>query len=304
MRSLLLAIGLLLAVTAPAAAATAPCVAGGPTCHVQTGKVTFVADGDTIDVRIDGAGKRRVRLTGIQAMEQTRYSKRASRRRGSCHALAATARLEQLMRQAGNQVRLEDQSDTSVSRGRPRRHVSARIGGAWVDVEAILLAEGHVLWLPNKVEWAWNRQYSRLARQAAAAGLRIWDPAGCAARTASPGAVLAMELNYDAPGNDFENVNGEWARISNRSGVGVDLSRWTFRDSALRWFTFPAGASIPAGGSVTLHMGAGRADGDTFYWGLPAPPFENPSGDRRGMGDGGYLFDPQGDLRAYAMYAY
>ena len=259
MRSLLLAFGLLLALAAPAVAATAPCTAGGPTCHVQTGKATFVADGDTIDVRIDGAGKRRVRLTGIQAMEQTRYSKKASRRRGSCHALAATARLQQLLRQGGNRVRLEDQSDASVSRGRLRRHVSAWIGGQWVDVEAILLAEGHVLWLPNKVEWAWNRQYSLLARQAAAAGLRLWDPAGCGARTASPGAALSMELNYDAPGNDFENVNGEWARITNHSGAPVDLSRWTFRDSALRWFTFPAGASIPAGGSVTLHMGSGRA---------------------------------------------
>jgi endonuclease YncB( thermonuclease family) len=303
MRSLLLAFGLLLALAAPAVAATAPCTAGGPECHVQTGKATFVADGDTIDVRIDGVGKRRVRLTGIQAMEQTRYSKKVSRRRGSCHALAATARLQQLLRQGGNRVQLEDQSDASVSRGRLRRHVSAWIGGPWVDVEAILLAEGHVLWLPNKVEWAWNRQYSLLARQAAAAGLRLWDPAGCGARTASPGAALSMELNYDAPGNDFENVNGEWARITNHSGAPVDLSRWTFRDSALRWFTFPAGASIPAGGSVTLHMGSGRADANTFFWGLPAPPFENPSNDRRGMGDGGYLFDPQGDLRAYEMYA-
>jgi endonuclease YncB( thermonuclease family) len=303
MRSFLLAVGLLLASAAPGLAATGACTAGGPTCHVQTGRVAFVADGDTIDVRIDGVGERRVRLTGIQAMEQTRYSKQASRRRGSCHALAATARLEQLLRQGHNRVRLEDQSDASISRGRPRRHVSARIGGEWVDVEAILLAEGHVLWLPNRVEWAWNRQYSWLAGQAAAAGLGLYSPAGCAARVASPGAVLSMELNFDAPGNDFDNVNGEWVRVSNRGGAAVDLSRWTFRDSALRWFTFPAGASIPAGGNVTLHMGSGRADANTFYWGLPAPPFENPSGDRRGMGDGGYLFDPQGDLRAFEMYS-
>jgi endonuclease YncB( thermonuclease family) len=220
MRSPLLAIGFLLAVAAPAAAATAPCTAGGPTCHVQTGRVMFVADGDTIDVRIDGTGKRRVRLTGIQAMEQTRYSKKASRRRGSCHALAATARLEQLLRQGHNRVRLEDQSDASLSRGRPRRHVSARIAGEWVDVEAILLAEGHVLWLPNRAEWAWNRQYSWLARQAAAAGSGLYSPAGCAARVASPGAVLSMQLNFDAPGNDFDNVNGEWARVSKPRKLG------------------------------------------------------------------------------------
>ena len=39
-----------------------------------------------------------VRMTGINAMEQSVYSSIASRRRGECHALEATSRLEQLIR--------------------------------------------------------------------------------------------------------------------------------------------------------------------------------------------------------------
>ena len=42
----------------------------------MVGKVTFIADGDTINVDIDGDGThtpKRIRITGIQAMEQTTY---------------------------------------------------------------------------------------------------------------------------------------------------------------------------------------------------------------------------------------
>src|SRR5215217_5895824 len=98
MRSLLLAIFLLLVTAGTASAATGPCApGGGPTCHYWYGKVTFIADGDTIDVRVSGETKR-VRVTGLNAMEMTRYSKYPSRRRGACHAVAATARMEQLLR--------------------------------------------------------------------------------------------------------------------------------------------------------------------------------------------------------------
>jgi hypothetical protein len=53
---------------------------------------------------------------------------------------------------------------------------------------------------------------------------------------------------------------------------------------------------------VTVRVGPGRSGGSTFHWGLPSPVFENASRDARGIGDGGYLFDPQGDLRAWRMY--
>ncbi|HEX6944578.1 MAG TPA: hypothetical protein VF196_00185, partial [Casimicrobiaceae bacterium] len=55
----------------------------GPQCYLWTGKVTFVADGDTIYVDIDGDGSKRrfpVRITGYNAMEQTTYTSKASAR--------------------------------------------------------------------------------------------------------------------------------------------------------------------------------------------------------------------------------
>jgi hypothetical protein len=41
--------------------------------------------------------------------------------------------------------------------------------------------------------------------------------------------------------------------------------------------------------------------GDAFYWGLTGTVFEN-SANGGDVGDGAYLFDPQGDLRSYQVY--
>src|SRR3954464_7765401 len=95
----------LLAVTAaPARAAwRAPCVPGtkSPACTWWNARTTFVADGDTIRVQL--AGERRIstiRFTGINAMELHRYSAKASRRRGDCHGVAATALVDHLIKAA------------------------------------------------------------------------------------------------------------------------------------------------------------------------------------------------------------
>src|SRR5436190_18196322 len=163
---------------------TGPCTSGiplgaaPPICKFWDGKLKYVDDGDTIDVKLPtSTGKRktvRVRMTGIQAMEQSVYNTNPRKRRGDCHALPATARLEQLIRQAKGRVRLGAQDDWSASGTRLRRSVAARIRGKWKDVGRILLAEGHALWLPNLDEYAWNVTYSTLAQQAAAARLNLW----------------------------------------------------------------------------------------------------------------------------------
>ncbi len=49
-------------------------------------------------------------------------------------------------------------------------------------------------------------------------------------------------------------------------------------------------------------MGYGTDSADELHWGLATPPFDNPTGDARAMGDGGYLFDPRGNLRAWMIY--
>jgi endonuclease YncB( thermonuclease family) len=294
---------LALAGAPPAGAATGPCTpdAGSPQCAFFYGRVTFVADGDTLDVRLRGLGVRRIRLTGINAMEQTVYSRRRARRRGACHALAATDRLQALVRAGRRRVRLAAQDPASAAGRRLRRQVSVRIGGQWVDTGLALLAEGHALWLPNGVEYAWNRSYSRASQLAAASRMRLFDPKGCGAGPS--GAVEPLlRLRWDARGNDGANANGEWGRIVNPSDRPLRLGGWAFRDSSARRFVFPRGTALAPGRSVVVHVGKGAARGRHFHWGLPGPAFENASSGARAMGDGAYLFDPRGNLRAFAIY--
>ena len=83
--ALLVALALLV-LPAGASAKKGPCRpdGSGPKCHVWTGHVTSINDGDTFDVDIDGDHRKRsyaIRFLGVQAMEQTRYSKDPKKRR-------------------------------------------------------------------------------------------------------------------------------------------------------------------------------------------------------------------------------
>jgi endonuclease YncB( thermonuclease family) len=291
-----------------AQARTGSCLAPGVTvpCTVWTGKVTFVGDGDTLYVDIDGDGTRTsasVRMTGLNATELYVYTSNVRQRRGECHSLEATARLEQLIKRSRGRVRLAAMDPSSHSRNRLRRSVAVRLGGRWRDAARILVSEGHALWLPNGNEWAWNADYSRLAERAASLGRGIWNPAYCGAGP-SDASQLRVLVNADADGDDHDFVNGEWIRIRNLDPVNqVHLGGWWVRDSALRRFTFPDWATLPPGETLTVYAGKGTHTWTEFFWGQRGPVFENPkpTGEKV-MGDGAYLFDPQGDLRAWMMY--
>ena len=296
-----------MAIPAAAGARTGSCLlrSSSPVCQVWLGTVKSIADGDTVGVDVDGDGTRRafsVRITGIQAMEQSVYSARPSSRRGDCHAVEATDRLEQLLRAGKWRVRLAAEDPGSLSRGRLRRSVAVKIDHRWRDVGRILLAEGHALWLPNGAEYAWNRDYSVLSSRAAQAGVNLWDPDYCGPGP-SETANLRMWANWDADGSDALDPNGEWIRIKNLDLINpMPLGGWFVRDSGLRRYTFPAWATVPPGGEVTVYVGEGETTDTEFYWGLRLPAFENVTRDERMMGDGAYLFDPQGDLRLSMVY--
>jgi endonuclease YncB( thermonuclease family) len=276
----------------------------GPVCLSWYGTVTAVSDGDTLDVRLDDGTTQHVRLNGLQATELTTYSRVPARRRGECHAVEAAARLEQLA-PVGARVRLSAQSAGSRSGTRPRRSVFVLRDDVWRDVARTMLQGGHALWLPASDEPAHNAEYDLLAQRARAARVGLWDDDSCGAGP-SPDAVLRVWATWDASGIDGVDLNGEFVQITNAGRTTVPLGGWWLRESAYRGplargFVFPAGARVPAGGSVTVFVGSGRSTANRFYWGQTSPVFENV--DRTtGRGDGAYLFDPQGDLRAAMTY--
>lgn len=277
---------------------------------VQYGRVVFVADGDTIDVNVAGDGTRRpvrMRFIGIQAMELSVYSRTLSKLRGECWAVDAAKNLNRLV--AGKRVRITARSARSASlrNVRPRRFVAVRVNGVWTDVGALQLSAGMAL--PDLIpdEYSHNLDYARRAQTAAADGVGMWgNPTRCGTgpNQADP---LEVTVNWDAAGNDSANVNGEWVDVTNRGMNPVDLSGWWVRDAAYRGyrargFVFPAGTVVAPGDRVRVKVGRGTDGGGVFYWGLAEPIFANVTEGQTKMGDGAWLFDPNGDLRSWYMY--
>jgi endonuclease YncB( thermonuclease family) len=312
--AILAALLAVLAVPAVAAAASRkPCrlgASGGPKCTFWNAKATFIADGDTIKADIAGDGTSRpklIRFTGINTMELSRYSSNPRNRRGACHGLEATSLVERYVKRSHWRVKLAAQHASSRTGKRLRRSVWVRSGGRWVDLARILIEQGHALWLSNPDEWAHNAEYRALAEQAAARQINLYDPDFCGAGP-SPEAQLRVSVNWDADGNDERNRNGEWVDVRNLGPAPVPIGGWWVRDSYLiknargvPGFEFPAGAVVPAGGAIRLHVGCGEARPTRFYWCQPSTVFENVN-PRDDSGDGAYLFDPQGDLRAAGIY--
>jgi hypothetical protein len=91
-RLVLLLIPLLVAAARPRlprALPTARCIgAGSPTCFVWKGKVTYVADGDTVYVDVDGDGT--ARPSAFASRASTRWSRRCTPAARRCGAASAT----------------------------------------------------------------------------------------------------------------------------------------------------------------------------------------------------------------------
>ena len=281
----------------------APCVVGttAPLCNAQSGKVTAVDDGDTLDVHVRGAGMERIRITGINAMEMHVYNSNPAKQQGECHALEATALLTSLVKRSHMNVRLVALDRLSRAHLRPRRSVQVFIRNSWHDVGNLMISRGLALWLPAGGEWAWNGQYSFIEQQAASRRVGLWSPTYCGLGP-DDDLPVRVSVHPNAAGNDTINVNGEWVTVTNLGARDLPLGGWWVRNGGVQRYTFPYGVTLPVGASVKVHVGKGDDDLDTFYWNLKTPIFVNASGAPKYMGDGAYLVDPQGDVRAWDIY--
>jgi endonuclease YncB( thermonuclease family) len=281
-----------------------PCRPGdpkSPTCLIWNAKVDLVADGDTIQVDIGGDGthrRYRVRVASYNAPELSVYSRTASKRRnrkGACRGVQAANALERDIKRSHWKVRLAALHARSHSGPRLRRSVQVKVGGKWVDNGPNMLRRGLAVWLPNPDETAWNKTYSEIAQEAAAKKVGLWSTTECGAGPEA-GAQLRLRVKWDADGNDHQNINGEWIDVINRSDTTpVDVGGWTIRVSDLRHLVLPSSATIPAGGRIRIHMGQGTPHDEHYYFGANHA-FFGPDG------EGAYLFDPQGDPRAWMIY--
>jgi competence protein ComEC len=91
-------------------------------------------------------------------------------------------------------------------------------------------------------------------------------------------ALSITEINADAAGDDRENLNDEYLVFENTGDTSLDLAGWTVQDDSGATYTFPAGATLDPGQTVTLRTGSGDDSVIERYWGSDRPIWNN-SGD-------------------------
>jgi micrococcal nuclease len=235
-------------------------------------RVVQVADGDTITVELDGE-RERVRVIGINAPEQ-----------GECLADEATELLRDLV--DGEEVELiADRSDRDRF-GRLLRYVE--VDGT--DAGAELVRAGVALARRYPPDTARSDGYATLQLRAADAGRGMWAAGACGEAVAGAEVVIS-EIRFDADGDDNQNLNDEWVRITNRGDAPVDLTGWVLKDtSATHRYRFPDGFVLDAGGSVTVRTGCGTDSGADLHWCSQGSAVWNNSGDTA------FLLDPSGNI--------
>jgi beta-lactamase superfamily II metal-dependent hydrolase len=107
--------------------------------------------------------------------------------------------------------------------------------------------------------------------------------------------VYISAVQFNAPGDDTQNLNGEWVRLTNRGDGAVLLTSWTLSDrSSTEPYRFPAFLLLP-GSSVTVYTGSGVLNDTALFMGRTGPLWGN-SGDLATLRDGsGNIIDRQSE---------
>jgi hypothetical protein len=247
-----------------------------------------------------------IRNAGIQATSNT-----------ECHGIAARTSLRHFLPK-GTKVRLSATHKNSTAnhdaKGRTRywRYVDKWVPSthSWVDVQALLLRHGDVMWLAHPEDPTRIPAYHRYMQEGMATHSGLWDTNHCGIGP-SDDANLRLWFNYEADGIDSTNYNGEWMRIQNRGSSDVSIAGWTLRNATRTYngsgsLRFPSGSVVPAGSYVTVFFGSGTTNpaAGRFYVGIQGTTYlPNVTNPKLGYpGRTMYLVDPQLDFRFVADY--
>jgi endonuclease YncB( thermonuclease family) len=257
------------------------------TLNSWTATITKIIDGDTFEVIWDNgytppAGLLdRIRIAGVDTNEISTNEPFAD---------AATARLAELI-PVGTQVVLQAIDENSNTLDRPLRHVF--VDG--VNVAITLISEGLGLAASYDIEPTYREDYFAASESAQLARVGMWSLMEQGDNSA-PG--IEMFVNYDASGNDANNLNDEYIHITNTSTEDLDLSGWTVRSSArLNGTTIEIldGTVIAAGETFEIFVGSGVNSSNALYLGLTEPIFDN-------TGDVVYLRDNDLNIQATQLW--
>jgi hypothetical protein len=127
------------------------------------------------------------------------------------------------------------------------------------------------------------------------ANLTIPVPVLTAPQIGNASSISISATQFDAPGDDRQNLNGEWVQLTNRGQDTVLIAGWTLSDKDQGiLYTFPAIFLVP-NESVTVFSGTGTLNNTALFMGKTDPVWGN-SGDMAILKDGkGTIIDQRSE---------
>ena len=241
--------------------------------------VASITDGDTLDVRGDDGSVFEVRTIGTNTPET-----------GECFA-DESERVLAALAPPGSRIGMTSDVSDIDQFDRLLRYLW--VGAMSINEETV--RRGAALSRSYPPDTAMTERFDDAQAAAKKAGLGLWSSTACGPRAEATLGIV--ELMFDAPGNDNDNLNGEWIAIRNEGETSVDLTGWGIKDeSASHRYEFPVSFTLLPGETVTVRTGCG-ADFDTdLYWCNQGSAVWNNGGDTA------FLLDPSGNT--HVAYAY
>ncbi len=242
--------------------------------------VVSITDGDTLDVQADDGSIFEVRIIGTNSPES-----------GECFADEATQVLATLAPVGSTIGMTSDVSDLDQF-DRLLRYLW--VGSLSINEETV--RRGAALSRSYAPDTAMTERFDDAQAAARDAQLGLWSPTACGPRAEAMLGIV--EVMADAPGNDNENLNGEWIAIRNQGSTAVDLTGWGIKDeSASHRYVFPASFTLFPGETVTVMTGCGLDFDTDLYWCNPGSAVWNNDGDTA------FLLDPNGNTHVAYSYS-
>ncbi|MCW4043110.1 MAG: lamin tail domain-containing protein [Candidatus Bathyarchaeota archaeon] len=229
--------------------------------------VVEIIDGDTIILE-NGS---KIRLIGINAPEK-----------GYLYYIKAKESVKSLI--LFQNIRLESDMEERDDYNRLLRYV-------FVDdifVNLWLVEEGYAhVFMESGLKY--ENQLNEAETNARLQELGIWE------KSRYSGHIILLKLNYNAEGNDDENLNDEYVILQNIGDAPLNMTGWTIKDEGSNIFTFPE-YMLPADEVVTLHTGSGSNIENEIFWSKKGAVWNNKA-------DAIYLRDEEEKLVLYSEYS-
>lgn len=254
-------------------------------------RVTRVIDGDTIAVKIAGGREETVRVLGIDTPETEEHGNWGNEYEGISNPSYLTSWGHRASNQTESLVKGKSvtlMADCMTGERDRYGRLLAYVGIEGSDLGSLLLQGGYAR-VYTEESFGKKQLYLLIQSEAQLAGTGLWSAAKTP-ESSQKSPVSIASVQYDAPGDDRENPNGEYIVLA--SEETVNLSGWTIADNSGTVYTF-GDVVIPAGDRVTLYIGSGTPTGTRLYWNLSAPLLGNDA-------DAVTLRDPEGN--AVAVY--